>query len=904
MISQGASKLVRDTSRERPAAPVAQHVLVGLLTAVVATAADAVFVSLDGSARRVAFGPFTQAMLVMLSMYLPVGAVLGALGGVAVALLRRVHWLRALGSRLTDPVALTRSNPRAFSNGVSALVAGGAFSAALAITAHDVFTRFNEPWLASGLLGVVALGVALGAAVVYGLSVSVILPLARRAPWLARPIFVPLLPVAAALGGYPSFVRAYPSFFLTYAPVRLLWLPGLAVAYLLLSIVVVRLVAWRSPSALAQRAGAAGLALLSLLALLGTALSYGDNDVRLVVEERSVGGRVLLRSYLSATDRDEDGVSFLFGAGDCDDSDPSVYPGALDPPGDGVDADCFGGDGSPELGVLARAGYARVPASVPRRPNFLLITVDALRPDHLGCFGYPRETSPIIDAFAEDAVRFERVVAPSSRSLRSIPSMLTGLYPSQIAFGDELPHVNLLPRNEFVSERLQARGYGTAAVIGTDYFNRSHGFFQGFDSVVERPHGVNDRADVVNRGLDALRGLAVEEAPFFLWVHLFNVHQPYLPDHHESRFGDDVTAEYDEEIALADEQVGRLLEAVEELGLGESTVVILASDHGEAFGEHGHFGHSETLYQEETLAVMMMRVPGISGRSVPELVTLADFTPTVLNLARLPEPAQDVPSRSLVPLMGGQGGFDRERPILSELLPDGHQPFDRKALIAGRFKLQWWVRENRYELYDLEADPGELEELSAARPERAHELLGQLRAWTASFGRRENQRAAVIAENRLERPPRRLQHRSDVGFQGVFTLLGYDLDTSDVRPGGSLTATFYYRVDSETTRNFQFLFEVTPPADHPRLHHMRSEHFPIGGRYFTTDWREGEILRDRVTITLPEDVRVGTRFTLTLSVRERGRVLPFQNGLRTIDLGSVTVPRPTRPTVVPAPTPD
>ena len=640
------------------------------------------------------------------------------------------------------------------------------------------------------------------------------------------------------------------------------------------------------------------LVLASAGGLLATASSYGDNDVRVVVEERSVGGRILLRSYLSATDRDEDGVSFLFGAGDCDDSDPNVFPGALDPPGDGVDADCFGGDGSPELGVLARAGYAPVPAAVPQRPSFLLITVDALRPDHLGCFGYARETSPIIDAFAEDAVRFERVVAPSSRSLRSIPSMLTGLNPSQIAFGDELPHVNLLPRNEFVSETLQAQGYGTAAVIGTHYFNRSHGFFQGYDTVIERGTGVRDRSDTVNRGLDSLRELAAEEDPFFLWVHLFNVHQPYLPDHRESRFGEDVTAEYDEEIALADEQVGRLLEAVESLGLAESTVVILASDHGEAFGEHGHFGHSETLYEEETLAVMMMRVPGLPGRAVSETTTLADFAPTVLNLARLPEPADEVPSRSLVPLIVGEGPFDSERPIISELLPDGHQPFDRKALTVGPWKLQWWVRENRYELYNLDDDPGELHELSNEEPERARALLGQLRAWTASFGRRENQRAAVIAENRLEHAPRRLQHRSDVGFQNVFTLLGYDIDESDVRPGGSLTGTFYYRVESETTRNFQFVFEVTPPSDHPRLHHMRSEHYPLGGRYFTNDWRAGEILRDRVTITLPDELRPGTRLGLTFWLRENGRPQRFENGRQTLSLGPVTVPRPS---VVPAP---
>lgn len=879
-------------------APIAGHVLVGMATAVVAGVVDGVICAFDPAGT--AAWPLAVAVATIISMYLPPCLAFGLGVGLLVAALRQVRWLRPLGIWLRSPAQVVRSRPDTFANGLAALVAAGAFLGALTLAAHTIFTRYHAPWLAAAATAAAALVITLGAVLVFALTGLAAKRVARIVPSVARPILlVPLVLLAAAVA-IPRVLGAWPTLLTTYHPVRVLWLPGMGVVFVVLAVSWAAFVAAKRVSAGRQRIAASVLALASIVGNGVTAATYGrDNRVRVVVEEHSVGGRALLRSYLSATDRDADGFSFAFGGGDCNDNDPFVYPGSYDRPGDGIDSDCFGGDGAPDIGAIGPAGFGERPPGLLARPNILLITVDALRPDHLGCFGYERPTSPHIDAFAADAVRFGTVVAPSSRSIRSIPAMLTGLYPSQIAFGDELPRASLHEENDLLAELVGRRGWRTAAVVGTRYFDRSHGFYQGFDEVVTIDSAASPRAAVADRALVVLREMSTAAEPFFLWVHIFNVHQPYLSRTETSRFGEEPVDAYDEEIVLADEQVGRILDAIDVLDLRDSTVVVLASDHGEAFGEHGTSGHSETLYEEEILAVLMVRVPSLEPRDVGARVGLIDVTPTLLNLVGGREPPS-VPSRSLLPLMTGEGELDPDRPMISELMPDGHQPFDRKSLTIGRYKLHWWVRENRYELYDLEADPGERNELSVDQPDRARELLGTLRAWSASNSRPENRRRQVIDLNRLAAPPARMQHRLDLGFQGVFTLLGYDVHETQVSPGGSLSVDFYYRVDAETERNFYFVFEGRPPAGHPRLHYMRSEHYPLSGRYFTNEWREGEILRDSVTLALPDELMVGAALALSLTIREGGRPQVFANRRTRIELGSVTVrarpsPRPIAP---------
>ncbi len=863
-------------------APIARQIVVGFACVVVATLLEAAIAALS---EEPAIGAveLAAASLDLFALYLPIGLAAGLSSGLVIVALAPIPRLRALGLVSLAPRDLFRARPADFARLCTGGLALALFAAGVTIASHTFATRFHSPWLAAGANAATAVGLALALGLGAVIAVVPLTALARRlGPLASRGTFA-LLAIAALAIAIRAFVHAFPEFFYTYRPTRVFWGPGLALTFALFSLGAVQLEARSPKRARALRVAALAVALLALVGLAWVGLTYGANNrARLVVEDRTVGGGAVVRALIGLTDRDGDGFSFAFGGGDCDDADPDVYPGAPDPPGDGVDADCFAGDGAPAVAELGDGRYGEVPAGVPERPNVLFLSVDALRPDHLGHQGYPRATSPRIDAFAGTAVRFDGTHAQSTRSIRSMSSLMTGLYPSEIHYGQELEWTGLDPDNETLAEALAERGWQTGAAIGSAYFERSHGFFQGFREVAQREE--TSRAAVVDRGLAMMSRMSQRDDPWFLWIHLMNVHQPYLGDGLASRFGGELVDQYDEEVALADEQVGRVLDALEERGLAERTIVVLWSDHGEAFGEHGAFGHTTTLYEEELRAVTLIRAPSIAPRVVTARVGLIDLFATVLNLVRRPTP-RPVASRSLVPLMTGAADDFGDRALIAEILPDGRFPFDRKCILRGQYKLHWWVREGRVALFDLDADPGEREDLSAREPEIAEELLGLLRAWTSSSSRPEHQRRHAIRSDILRAPPPTLEHRLDAGFQGAFTLLGCDVDEADVRPGGLLEVRCYYRVDGGTQRDYQFLLEAGVPADHPRLHHMRSEHYPVFGRYQTSEWQPGEVVRDRVTLSLPRELRPGTTLTVRLSIRDGRIVLPFADHWTSVTIG-------------------
>lgn len=855
-------------------APLEEQATAGLLAALLVSVAE--LVTMVVRAPDAAVADLARAAGVLLALQLPLGWLVGLVVGVLVALVRDTWWLGWVRTGVAGLLS-PRRRPEAFA-GLLSLAAG--LGAAL-YGAHRALSFFSTHFHAEALihaasvlsLPFVVFGAALVAAAVFAV-------LRRVAPLLG--------PLASSLGALALMVGAAGATAVRFAPrlaqwtqgldpLPYLWPLGAGVVYLV-AVIVVR----RAPPSWHRLSW--WLAAASLIALGWTGEAYGRRQrVRHLVEGASAQGTRLVRLYARLTDRDGDGHPAGFGGRDCDDSDPTVHPGANDPPGDGVDSDCFEGDGSPTLADLEGDGhYGRAPASL-RRRNVLLLTIDALRPDHLGALGYERDTSPSIDAFAEDAVVFETVVAPSSRSVRSIPSMFMGVYPSQIAYGGEYLYPGVRPENDLLAEVAKRSGYTTQACIGTDYFHRVRDFFQGFDEV-EQPRDPPREfpVDCAVRALDRLEG---ERRPFFLWVHLFNVHLPYLPDGVPSRFGDQPMDHYDTEITLADREVRRMLEALEARGLAGSTLVVLASDHGEAFGEHGHLGHSRTLFEEEVRAVLMVRGPGLAPRRVPAVVSLMDVAPTVRNLLDLPGRPR-IPGRSLVPLMLGEEDGWPERPVFMELLPDGLFPYDQKAVRLGRWKLIWWVRDGTLRLSDLENDPHETRDVADDYPEQTERLSVLIRSWMAGH-RSTNRRADVVAQHLLTRVPA-MQHRVDARYPG-FTFLGYDLPVTEVRRNETLPMTFYYRVDRRIDDDLFFFVDLVGPGG-LRFHDFHAHHYPLNGAYRTDEWEPGQIIADPVEIYVPRDVPLGT-FRVDFSVLDsQRRPLPFgDQGQRSMTLGEVVV---------------
>lgn len=864
--------------------PLSEQVLVGFAVGVLSAGAD-LSIALARSGQGGAVAEWAHAGLHLVALEAPFGVALGLVAGLTLAALRVLFPTRA------PAPGLFGHHPDAFSAGLGILAAAAVFVPATRVAAEHFATRYHDPKLAAWAMAVTTLGLLVGAVVIGALVSASARPLARHLGRAASTGGVLLVALAAVVAVALGVALRSPRLLEVYDPVALLWAPGLVVAYVAAAIFVRRVLARRSRSRASVRWAALAVVSATVAGLGWSAFTYGDHQApRGLVEHRTVVGLPLLRLYMHATDRDGDGHSFAFGGGDCDDGNPRVYPGALDVPGDGVDADCFAGDGSPDVADLGNGVYGQLPEGV-SRPNILLVTIDALRADHLGSYGYERPVSPHIDSFAKErAVRFEEVVAQSSRSIRSLPAMMTGFYPSQIAYGNEYLFPSLLLENTLLAEVLRDAGYRTAVTMGTDYFERVSHFFQGFEEVQQLDRYRPPRSQPVSRALKQLEGLERGEQPWFLWVHLFNVHEEYLWDRTPSRFGDDPIDQYDTEIVLADREVGRLLEALEHRGLRDDTVVAITSDHGEAFGEHGNRGHSRTLYEEELRVPLLIHVPGVEPRVVEEGVPLFDLMPTFLNLAEAPVP-KPMPARSLVPLLTGRGASAPDRLVFSELLPDGLYPYDQKAIRRGDMKLIWWVREGSTQLYDLDSDPDEKRNLADERPELAAEMLGLLRAWVAETSRPEERRRNVVERNRLDREPARMTRRLDARFPG-FTLLGFDLPERTFEPGDRIEMTFYYRVDRAIRANYFFYVDIKGPSGYRVPPHFHAHHFPMNGRYPTSEWNTGEVLRDPVEMIVPKDIDHPVTLQIDLSVRNGNRLVTYRhegNEASVLDLAQVDI---------------
>lgn len=400
------------------------------------------------------------------------------------------------------------------------------------------------------------------------------------------------------------------------------------------------------------------------------------------------------------------------------------------------------------LGGLCLLAACGGPAP-PRPANLLLIAVDTLRADHLGVYGCPRGTSPRLDAFAEGAVVFDDAQSSAPWTLPSFATLLTSLPPlthRAVSWNRRLDG-----SFHTLAEVLQEAGYETAAIVSHTPLASVFGLNQGFDvydeSRVDVPGktrdtisspGVTDRAIAL---LDTWSRKGAER-PWFLWTHYFDPHSAYLP--HEGfteRFtgGRHPAAPrdlYDGEIAFTDAHIGRLLDAVDSLGLAKRTVVAVVADHGEEFFDHGSTGHGKTLYRELVHVPFLIRAPGIEPRRVGGLVRLLDFVPTVLDLLGIDATGESFEGRSLVPVMRGDPleprgvllhtgmleagllGYARGRwKIVGRPAPHGEErPGGGESAAAPRGDPPFPPGRFTFELYDREKDASEQENVADLHP--------------------------------------------------------------------------------------------------------------------------------------------------------------------------------------------
>lgn len=479
----------------------------------------------------------------------------------------------------------------------------------------------------------------------------------------------------------------------------------------------------RVPSALGLLAGA--LSLLATIYAGGPGLA--GRSVALAVERSAPAARLTLAAARRVSDRDGDGASPWFGGGDCDDARAAVGPGADDLPANGVDEDCSGMD-APAAELPAPTASAApseaewIEARLRRDLNVIVLSIDALRWDAVGFMGSPRGTTPNLDRLASEAVVFERAYALASYTGKSIPPMMIGKYTSETHRG--WAHFNRIDeRDTLVWERLQRAGVRTLSVQGYWYFFRKGiGFERGWDvldgsvapSIGYTEEDRTSTSDALaDRTLAILDEAARDGRPFFFWTHYVDTHADYVP-HEGFDFGRSQRDRYDGEVAFIDHHLGRVIDHVRRGSLGNRTAIVITSDHGEAFGEHGMIRHGFEVWEPLVRVPLLVYVPGVAPRRITAARSLIDLAPTLLALFRAPAPTGEgddfLSGRSLLPDVFAPPGHVPEERIVFVDMAAGPNNADRQAFIERGRKL---IASNGRPLglYDLVADPGETRDL-------------------------------------------------------------------------------------------------------------------------------------------------------------------------------------------------
>src|SRR5215471_8980043 len=363
-------------------------------------------------------------------------------------------------------------------------------------------------------------------------------------------------------------------------------------------------------------------------------------------------------------------------------------------------------------------------------PNVVLITIDTLRADHVGCYGYKQVKTPNIDGLAADGARFERAFAVVPVTLPSHATMLTGTYPMLSGMHDF--SVNKLNSQQAtLASVLKQAGYATGAVVGSAVLDSRFGLNQGFDFYYD--HFDFSRLDESNlddmkRTGDVVADVALDwlgknaDKKFFLWMHLYDPHLPYHPPDAYAREYEDHP--YDGEIAFADEQVGRLVRFLKNKGLYQNTLIVLSGDHGESLGEHGEKTHGFFIYNATMHVPLIIRLPEKKTvRTVAAPVSLVDLMPTVLGALGIEIPAQVQGKRLLSALREDRA--DPGRSLYGETyLPRLH--FNWSELRGTENAKYHFIDAPKPELYDLTKDPGETHNLIAEKKAVAEEMRAKL----------------------------------------------------------------------------------------------------------------------------------------------------------------------------------
>ena len=380
--------------------------------------------------------------------------------------------------------------------------------------------------------------------------------------------------------------------------------------------------------------------------------------------------------------------------------------------------------------------------------NVILISIDTCRADRLSCYGYPLNTTPQIDAIAQEGVLFEKVISPVATTLPAHGSMLTGTIPPYHGVHDNIGDI-LGDSSVTLAEMLKENGFATAAFVSTRVLDSEVGIKQGFDLYDDDLGDERNATGLVERIAEKTNAPALNwleqhhKEEFFLFLHYYDPHFPYEPpEAFESKmraaFTDakldldepqkervDIAIRYAAEIAYVDHGIGQVVEKLKRLGLYESALIIVTADHGESLYEHKEITHAYYTYQSTIAVPLIVKLPGgPQDRRIAERVGLVDIVPTVCSLLDIAPPAV-LHGKDLSEHFSLSDAALPERSLYAEsFLPMQYLCNPLVAVVNNRYK---YIHTNAPELYDLDTDPDELDNVIKEHPKRARRMFGQLK---------------------------------------------------------------------------------------------------------------------------------------------------------------------------------
>ncbi|MBN1766016.1 MAG: sulfatase [Sedimentisphaerales bacterium] len=431
--------------------------------------------------------------------------------------------------------------------------------------------------------------------------------------------------------------------------------------------------------------------------------------------------------------------------------------------------------------TLILKGFSKSQTS--KRPNVVLISIDTTRNDHCNILHkYKRDTTPNLRQCAQNGAYFRMAYAPTASTMPSHATMFTSLYP--VNHGVLKNGLKLLPHNYTLAEHLSAHKYQTAAVVSLFLLDTKFGFAKGFSFYDDKyilskasckwrsweghdvEGGFDQRADdTTTKAIDWLQNKRDPDNPFFLFLHYYDPHFPYVPPRKRlpplkpgenySGPSDELIHRYDGEVAYVDYELGLLFNKLNEMGLEENTLVIITSDHGEGLFQHGHMAHAIFIYEESVRVPLIFRWPGhiVQNQVFNAPVNLISLAPTILDLIGVERDGCPFEGQSLAPTLRGESKLDINRPVFlyREHYKGAFKNVFHKFHVNGVEKVartnKIWLKgdkfgirmrnwkyiegeeENTRELFNLANDPHELNNIFNKEPKVVTEMTTLLQKW-------------------------------------------------------------------------------------------------------------------------------------------------------------------------------